>query len=368
MPSLDRITRTATFLSFLLGSNKYLPIATVLADSLQPRCGDCWCIVDQSEDGTEVGQCPTDQEGILDTFPSNIYQVYETFQLTNPDATYLTLQSEDGGYCYPFADTLEPIEGYPGSFLPQCVLPVTINSTETAEGSTAVCAFLYEPETECQNRKYQILNYDSAESAEKAGAIVTHSGHCGVCSDANSLWARMASIDDFEAETLICGVSYILNQNKETRFDDLIQCAVDVGLGQQCALLWAHLGATLLNECSSVCTTGTSSETSGPPPQCILAECPACPAAWNANFAILSGRTLVASGISERTAQSCSQFYRINHDPCIGATTTTMGSTSPPKTSPTSSGFSRNYSMGPLNDYLFGVILVLSWISIVLAM
>lgn len=131
----------------------------------------------------------------------------------------------------------------------------------------------------------------------------------------------MLKINDFETDTLLCGVSYILNPDKENRFDALTECAMNVGLTSECALLWAHYGAAVLSVCSSECNTGTGSETNGPAPECTLAACGACPAPWKDDFVTLSGRTMEGSGISEGTAKACSRFSRIEHDPCVQATT-----------------------------------------------
>ena len=131
----------------------------------------------------------------------------------------------------------------------------------------------------------------------------------------------MASIDDFETDTLICGVSYLLNQDIETRFDALVDCAIQAGLSDACALLWAHYGASIVSACSESCNAGTGAETNGAAPECALAACPACATPWNQNFAKLSGRTLEGSGISEKTAKPCSSFYPVNHDACVGTTT-----------------------------------------------
>lgn len=143
---------------------------------------------------------------------------------------------------------------------------------------------------------------------------------CGVCSSSYDLWARMNAIDDFETETLICGVSYVLNPNRETRFNSLVECAKKAGLGEQCALLWAHYGASIVSACSAECNAGTQADTNGPPPLCELTPCVACPAAWDQPFVPLSGRTLEGSGMNEGTAKQCSRFSRITHDPCVGAT------------------------------------------------
>lgn len=155
-------------------------------------------------------------------------------------------------------------------------------------------------------------------------------------SNAYDLWGRMASIDDFETDTLICGVSYLLNPDKDTRFDSLVQCAQKAGLSAECSLLWAHYGAATVSECSDSCNAGTGSETNGPAPECALTPCPACSTAWNENFAKLSGRTLEGSGINEGTAKACSSFARIEHDPCVGAPTS--GSDLAPTPTPASSG------------------------------
>jgi len=193
---------------------------------------------------------------------------------------------------------------------------------------------------------------------------VTHVGPCGVCSDAHDLWARMASIDDFEVDTLICGVSYLLNPDKDNRFDELVSCAMEeAGLGPQCALLWAHYGATLLDQCSTECNAGTSQGTNGPAPECALADCPACPvsASWNANFRSLGGRTMEGSGISDGTAKSCSRFVRIEHDPCAGtsAAETTEGDDPPsPAPVPTGTGSSSSRLWGKDEAWIFvGVVM-----------
>lgn len=141
----------------------FLGIAQAALSQLKPRCGDCWCIFDGESD-----ECPSNQTGIADTFPAAEYQIYETFTLTNPAASYLQLRTADRGECYPFADTLGPLEGYPKSNLPMCAIPESTSDT--------VCAYLYEEETGCANRNYQVLTYDSAAEAEAAGAAVTHMG------------------------------------------------------------------------------------------------------------------------------------------------------------------------------------------------
>ncbi len=129
--------------------------------TLKPRCGDCWCI-----SHGEFNECP-DGSGISDTFPSS-FSIYDTFELINPDAPYLQLRTAEGQECYPFADTLGELNGYPKSSLPQCAIP--------EQSLTTVCAYKFENEVDCSGRKYEVLTYDSAEAAQGDGAVVTHRG------------------------------------------------------------------------------------------------------------------------------------------------------------------------------------------------
>lgn len=146
---------------------------------------------------------------------------------------------------------------------------------------------------------------------------------CGVCSNAQDLWARMKTIDEFEAATIVCATIYILSpDDDEKKFDDLVQCAMKGGLSPECALLYAHLGAATVKDCADACQAeviaGTG-ETNLPPPTCELTPCNDCPSSWNMFFDEMAGRTMERSGITENTAKRCSLFSRIEHDPCVGA-------------------------------------------------
>jgi hypothetical protein len=134
----------------------------------------------------------------------------------------------------------------------------------------------------------------------------------------------MNTLDTFEVDTLVCATSYLLNPSTETRFDSLTDCATAAGLSQECAILWSHVGAATVSECASACqanaVTGVSN-LNGSPPTCELASCLSCPSSFNLHFNAISGRTLIGSGITERTAKPCSTFTRLVHDPCVGAST-----------------------------------------------
>lgn len=138
----------------------FLLLSLALASAqLTNRCGDCWSIFTG-----ELDTCPTDTDGIADTF-DDYFDLYGTFQLTSsPD--FLKLQDPNGDPCSPFRETLGPLDRYPESNRPQCVKP-------PAEG---VCAYKYEEQQLCSGRNYQIITYDSREASIADGAAVTHNG------------------------------------------------------------------------------------------------------------------------------------------------------------------------------------------------
>lgn len=130
--------------------------------ALKARCGDCWCAP-----GTG-GTCPTDETGIVDGFDLTVESVLSTFVLTN-SPSFLELQAADGSPCYPFINSVGPLDNIPQTQLPACEAPTSTD--------TSVCAFKYNPDdTTCANREYEVLTYDSEDAAVADGAAVTHTG------------------------------------------------------------------------------------------------------------------------------------------------------------------------------------------------
>ena len=72
----------------------------------------------------------------------------------------------------------------------------------------------------------------------------------------------------------------------------------------------------------------------GDPPECELLECLQCSSTFQTDFNDIGGRTWVKSGITERIARPCADFWRINHDPCQGNTTFEEPETMPPAPTP----------------------------------
>jgi hypothetical protein len=145
---------------------------------------------------------------------------------------------------------------------------------------------------------------------------------CGVCSSTQDFWARIRTLDTLETSSVICATSFALSGAAD-RFETLIECYTDLGFTDSCAILWAHFGAASTVQCAVDCLpdgiTGLVL-VNGPPPTCELEACLTCSEAFQADFDAIAGRTLSNSGITERIARPCDDFYRVEHDPCVGTT------------------------------------------------
>ena len=124
----------------------------VAAAKEYPECGDCWCV--PSHNGS--GLCPLWEPKT--EFSSSVIQAYKG-QI--PKQIY-TLN------CNPYNDancTTTP---------PQVML----------DNDSAVCAYKYESES-CET--YSMVTYANRLEALENGAVVTHTGSCGVCSTTQDL-------------------------------------------------------------------------------------------------------------------------------------------------------------------------------------
>jgi hypothetical protein len=275
------------------------------------RCGDCWCV---PEGGTIDGTCPDFPDGIWQSFPDDWGRQLSTFTLTSDPLTLHTKTGATG--CYPFFDAVGP-QTYPGSTSPQCERPFF----PTDNVDSVVCAFKYAEDQACSGREYDMSSYASAESAVTAGAHVTHSGACGVCSNAQDLGVRMSRFGELQAQSIFCATAHAISRD----FPALIQCFENLGFTDQCSLLWAHFGATNLL-CAALCLPDPDSlviELHEAAPTCALLPCLNCSSSqFEGDFNILAGRSrsMQNSGFNDVIPLSCDSFYLIeDHDPCVGA-------------------------------------------------
>lgn len=133
-------------------------IQNVAGDSF-PECGSCWCV---PENGG-LDPCPTDWQPQTE-YNETVINVYKS----QKPLKIISLA------CNPYIDvncTTTP---------PQQYLDV----------DSAVCAYKYlasptSPQNTCTF--YEMVTYPSTEDALNDGAVLTHSGSCGVCSTAQDL-------------------------------------------------------------------------------------------------------------------------------------------------------------------------------------
>jgi hypothetical protein len=231
------------------------------------------------------------------------------------------LQTADGSPdCYPFAESVGPIDNYPRSQDPQCQLP-------SDAGADAVCAYKYSAleEESCEGSEYEIFNYDSVEAATADGAVPVHSGACGVCSNAADLAVRLTTLDDFAATVTFCAVSYSLSGSAD-RFENLVACHRNpavLGLSQECALLWAHYSAVNSILCRDECAANADSNKpyNEDPPTCELLDCLSCSRnLFQAEQDALAGFVPTRGGIVENEAYWPCEDYPLyaSHAPCSG--------------------------------------------------
>jgi hypothetical protein len=299
-----------------------------------PRCGDCWCI---PEGGTVDGTCPEYPVGIWQGFPDEWSQQLSTFALTSDPLILQTASGETD--CYPFSDAVGG-QSYPGSTSPQCQRPLLSSSDSD---STVVCAFKYAEEQACRGREYDMQTYASAEVAVAAGAYVTHSGACGVCSNAQDLGVRMDQFGKLRSASIFCATGFAINR----QFPKLIQCYENIGFTDNCSLLWAHFAATNAELCAASCVPDPVTFTiklTEEAPTCALGSCLNCSASqFEEEFNLLAGRwrSVQNSGFSDEIPYSCDTFYLIeDHDPCVDSAPAALVT---PTMSPTMSAAARDW-------------------------
>lgn len=279
------------------------------------RCGDCWCI---PEGGTIDGTCPELPNGIWQSFPDGWGEQLSTFTLTSDRLTLRTAAGDTD--CYPFLDAIGS-QVYSRSSGPQCQRPLLSGG----DSGAVVCAYKYADDQACRGREYDMSTYATAEAAVAAGAYVTHSGACGVCSNAQDLGVRMSRFSTLQAQSIFCATAHAITRN----FPALIQCYETLGFTNQCSLLWAHFGATNGDVCASKCIPDPTSsviELFESAPTCALLPCLNCSSSqFEADFDIQAGikRSVQNSGFNDDIPLSCDSFYEIeDHDPCVGAAPT----------------------------------------------
>lgn len=255
-----------------------------------PLCGDCWCIPSYGSN------CPKKIPKYQ--FSAKEISFFQNLTLTSGDLT-----------CYP---------PKPAPWIPDQFWPSNVNSCDVAKftgGKYAVCAFLYDTPKKKKScpTSYSLKTYDTKKLAQASGAFVTHTGPCGMCSDAKDLAVYMSK-PDLTTEVTAC--------IKLSGFPVVMQCLTqNVGFTPGCALVYLEdfintnfYPSPLNPKCPALCQV--PAPPNGPPPDCAINSCLACNeeasmAAGKAGnlpmdfFTTYAGRTRRNSGLLSNIVRQC---------------------------------------------------------------
>lgn len=252
------------------------------SNSTYPTCGDCWCIPDNN--GTDPCPSPVPQT----SWPEDEIEIYKS---QKP----LWIYSLN---CNPYRNK-------------NCT---TFPRQDMLDVETAVCAFKYSIINEQEScTYYQMITYDSQESAEADGAIITHEGSCGLCSTSQDLAIYLT--EDFASSGKICATKGLFNETAG------LECYQEIGLTLECSKIWNYDGIYDGKVCLKPCLEDLSEPNNGPPPECQLNDCLQCDEDLaGPNFTSFAGRTRRRSGLISEIIRPCSSIAKITHDPCFNPT------------------------------------------------
>jgi len=193
--------------------------------------------------------------------------------------------------------------------------PYTDSSCETTPPlanatNESVCAFKYG--ADCIS--YSASTYASEAAAAATGAVVTHMGACGVCSNAQDL-AVYLSLFDMTAPGKKCGAKGLVSTSWGVR------CWTDLGMTEACAKIWVYDAIHDSKECGLTCAEHLNAPYNLPP-DCRLNSCLQCDEdRAGPNFKTFAGRTRRRSGLASAIQRPCASVARgISHVPCPNAT------------------------------------------------
>lgn len=261
----------------------------IIAEDSFPTCGDCWCV--PGNNGYD--SCPYSLKPQT-SFPDITIDTYKKQGALN----FYTIG------CNPYMDN-------------NCQ---TSPAQEYLDVDTAVCAFVY-PAVEVYHAtgktgsglscsEYYLQSFPSREAAEKAGAVVTHDGSCGLCSTTIDLAIYLT--EDFTQSGKVCATKGTLNET------DGLLCYQSLGLTLECAKIWNYDGIYDSRACAKDCVGSVTAPNNGPAPACELNPCLECDEEKAGPiFSTFAGRTRRRSGLLSEIVRSCDSIAKnITHDPC----------------------------------------------------
>ncbi len=170
------------------------------------------------------------------------------------------------------------------------------------ERDPMVCAIMIE---NLAAKIYSLGNYPDPETAEAAGAIVTHHDACGLCSTLPD-FAVYAENRDIGDGVRACGLNNILQP-----FENLVECIEALGFTRPCAQIWAYNTVNTRENCFTPCITNTSYHNADG----TLSNCLQCDEDISGPvFKVVAGRTRRNTGLASSICRFCEEVKPVDHD------------------------------------------------------
>ncbi len=167
----------------------------------------------------------------------------------------------------------------------------------------SVCAVVVVDEVA---RTYRLETFPSASDADDAGAIITHDGACGLCSDLESL-AVYAGVGDLTEPVRQCGIQAMVGGQERG-----MECLMDIGFNEACASIWYWNTVNTREHCQDLCLAQF-----GDPyhlPDGSLNSCLQCDEEISGPvFKAVAGRTRRNSGLATALCRPCSEVRPLVH-------------------------------------------------------
>jgi hypothetical protein len=167
----------------------------------------------------------------------------------------------------------------------------------------AVCGLLLDAE----QGTYRLETYPDQDALELAGARLTHTDACGVCSPLINLAVYMR-LPDLTEPVRQCGLEGIFGGE-----EDHLQCLRNLGFDDPCARIWYYNTKHTQAECFEVCMAALNQPYHDP--DGTLNECLLCDEEKSGEvFKAVAGRTRRNTGLPSSMCRPCEEVVPVVHD------------------------------------------------------
>ncbi|MCB9780941.1 MAG: hypothetical protein H6742_20400 [Alphaproteobacteria bacterium] len=164
-----------------------------------------------------------------------------------------------------------------------------------------VCGFVAD-----DDQHYHLSTFDSAADADAAGARVTHTGGCGVCSTLEDLAVYMTQLD-LTDPVRACGLEHMGGDP-----DEHVACLEALGFTTPCAWIWYWNTLNTQDQCLSECLAALSSPYNEPDGS--LNPCLQCDEDHSGPvFKAVAGRTRRNTGVPNTICRPCGEVTPLVH-------------------------------------------------------